>query len=375
MKISSILSSGLQAGHSKKINKHIVIVGSANHRLNAMAPSSRLSIAAVLRKRYTKVGITVVNNVDDLDALIAKKPDLVVLGMKLILLEPEKSYDDSKKIWLASYLEEHGIAYTGSDSIALGLEVDKHDAKLTAITAGLRSSAFFISTMSSPTFRHNLQFPLFVKPTNRRASKGIDEQSVVYSDADLRAKIQSIHRVCSSDALIEEYLPGREFSVAVIRQQSSGRLLAMPIELTTPADKNGHSILSQSVKNADSETVLPVHDTKLQRSLSALAIGVFEALGARDYGRIDMRLDRHGKPSFIEANLMPGLSAHGYLSRCFYLHQGIPYPDMILAIAELGLRQRHNVPRSALHKEDSTGFLEVELASLRTRNQQLQRND
>jgi D-alanine-D-alanine ligase len=361
MNISSILSNGIQTSKTKTINKYIEIVGSANPRLNAMAPSSRLSIAATLRKRYAKVGISIVNNIDDLDALVAKKPDLVVLGIKLVLLEPAKSYDESKKVWLASYLDEHGIAYTGSDATALGLEVDKHDAKLTAITAGLRSSEFFISTMSSPRFSHNLQFPLFVKPTNRGDSKGIDEQSVVYSDTNLRAKIQSIHRVCSSDALIEEYLPGREFSVAVIRQQSSGKLLAMPIELTTLADKKGHSILSQSVKNADSETVLSVHDNKLKHSLNALAIGVFEALGARDYGRIDMRLDKHGKPSFIEANLMPGLSTHGYLARCFYLNKRIAYSDMILAIVALGLTRSRYEHRTEL-PEDSTSLLDTELA-------------
>ncbi len=351
MKITSILSNGLQTISSKKINNYIEIVGSTNPRLNAMAADSRLTVATTLRKQYARVGITIVNNMKDLEALVAKKPDLVVLGMKLILLDPTKSYDDSPKLWLSAYLDENDIAYTGSDTDALALEYDKHQAKQRTIDLGLQSSAFFISTITNPIFKHSLQFPLFVKPTNRGDSKGIDEQSVVYSDSDLKAKILSIHNGCSSDVLIEEYLPGREFSVAVIRQAYSGDLLAMPIEITTPTDKRGHSFLSEAVKDADTEKVLAVHDNELKNSLNDLAIGVFKALDARDYGRIDMRLDNHGKPSFIEANLMPGLSDHGYLSRCFYLNQRMLYADMILAIVALGLTRTRTELRVTLLEE------------------------
>jgi D-alanine-D-alanine ligase len=314
-----------------------------------MGSHSRLSVVQALRKHYTEVGITIVNNMDDLKVLVAKKPDLVVLGMKLVLLDPTKSYSDSPKVWLSSYLEENGIAHTGSDADALALEFDKHKAKQKTVSAGLQSSAFFISTIANPTFNHGLRFPLFVKPANRGGSKGVDERSVVYSDADLKAKILSIHNDCGSDALIEEYLPGREFSVAVIRQLHSDDLLAMPIEITTPADKRGHSFLSEAVKEADTEKVSAVTDPELKDLLNTFAIGVFKALGSRDYGRIDMRLDSQGQPSFIEANLMPGLSDHGYLSRCFYLNERVSYHDMILDIVALGFKRN----RTALSNDFS----------------------
>ncbi len=361
MKTTTIFSNVSRTTRLKKINKYIEIVGSTNPRLNAMARDSRLTIATTLRKQYKKVGITVVNNMDDLEELVAKKPDLVVLGMKLILLDPSKSYDDSPKMWLSTYLEKNNIAYTGSDTDALMLEFNKHEAKQTTIKAGLRSSAFFISSLAKPNFSHNLNFPLFVKPTNRGDSKGIDERSVVYSEDALRAKIKSIHSDCISDALIEEYLPGREFSVAVIQQPYSDSLLAMPIEITTPLDSRGHSFLSEAVKDADAEVVLAVDDNKLKKSLNALAIGVFKALGSHDYGRIDMRLDNQGQPSFIEANLMPGLSTHGYLARCFYLNQQIPYQEMILAVVELGLMRSQSAQQVTL-PENSVELFVTELA-------------
>jgi D-alanine-D-alanine ligase len=318
------------------IDTYIEIVGSSNPRLNAMAQDAQSTILAVLRKKYTKVGTTIVDNMSDLDKLVAKKPDLVILGMKLVLLDTTKSYDDSPKIWLSDYLESHNIAYTGSDTEALIIEFDKPIAKQKVMDAALQSSAYFISSIKQPVFAHNLKFPLFVKPTNRGDSKGIDEMSVVYSQPELEAKITAIHDECSSDALVEEYLSGREFSVAVIRQADSNALLAMPIEITSPVDAKGNSFLSEAVKYADSERVLAIDDAALKDELNALAIGVFEALGSRDYGRIDMRLDSMGTPSFIEANLMPGLSDHGYLSRCFAINEDISYEDMILSIAELG---------------------------------------
>jgi D-alanine-D-alanine ligase len=320
------------------IDKYIEIVGSSNPRLNAMATDAIETIRTVLSKKYTKVGNTVVDNMADLEALVAKKPDLVILGMKLVLLDPAMGYDDSRKVWLSDYLEEHAIAYTGSSTAALTIEFDKPVAKQKVMDASLQSSKYFISSIKQPIFEHNLEFPLFVKPTNRGDSKGIDEMSVVYTQPELEAKITSIHAGCSSDALIEEYLSGREFSVAVIAQ-ASGNLLAMPVEITTPADAKGNSFLSEAVKDADTEQVLAIDDDLLKDKLNALAIGVFEALGSRDYGRIDMRLDSRGEPNFIEANLMPGLSDHGYLSRCFAINEDIGYEDMILSIADLGIQR------------------------------------
>jgi D-alanine-D-alanine ligase len=328
----------------KKIDKYIEIVGSSNPRLMSMDKGSQLTILAALSKRYTKVTITTVGDMADLERLVAKKPDLVVLVMKRILLDSSKSYDDSPKVWPSSYLKKKNINFTGSDTEALALEFDKNEAKQKVIDVGLQSSAYFISRINQPTFKHNLRFPLFVKPTNRGASKGIDEKSVVYSQLELESKILSIHNDCSSDALIEEYLPGREFSVAVIKRPNSDELLAMPIEITAPADKQGNSFLSESVKKADSEKVLAISNPELKDAVNALAVGVFRALGSRDYGRIDMRLDSLGVPSFIEANLMPGLSDHGYLSRCFYINEHVGYDDMILSIINLGLErttQRH----------------------------------
>lgn len=322
-----------------KIDKHIVIVGSKDPRLSAMSGKSRQAILDVLRKYYTRVSITIVDGMSDLEKLVAVQPDLVILGMKQAQADPLLSHDESPLVWLSDYLDEHGIAFAGSNANAMALQFDKHIAKQKVLDAGLQSSAYFVSSADKPTFSHNLTFPLFVKPADRGGGSGIDEQSVVRTDAELQAKILSLHDKYGSDVLIEEYLVGREFSVAVVKHQTSGELVAMPIEIVAPADAQGNMFLSAAVKEADLEKVVALNDSVLKDMVSALALNAFEALDSRDYGRIDLRLDAQGVPSFIEANLMPGLSSHGYLFRCLNLNAGTTYDEMILSIVDTGLER------------------------------------
>ena len=314
--------------------------------MSAMSKTTRLSVLTTLQKKYTRVEISVVDTLQDLEALVAKKPDLVILGRRSIRLEPEEGDTGGSKLWLSDYLTENDIDFIGSGTSSLQLQLDKSAAKQHVLDAGLQSSAYFISTMKEPSFKHKLTFPLFVKPTDRGHSKGIDEQSVVHTHAELQAKIISIHDGIKSDALVEEYLPGREFSVAVIEDADGGHM-AMPIEILSPTDENGYNFLSSAVKRADSEEVVYVADGTLKMTVNDLAIDVFKSLGARDYGRIDIRLDGHGAPCFIEANLTPGLSNHGYLARCFFINEQIDYDDMIFAIVGLGFKRTtyFNLPR------------------------------
>jgi D-alanine-D-alanine ligase len=323
-----------------KINMHIEIVGSTNARVDAINPGSRLTVQAALKERYTTVGITIVNNIADLEALIAKKPDLVVLGIKRVPLDETVSYDESPKIWPSDYLNKHGIVFTGSDTKAFDLVADKQVAKQKIIDAGLHSAAYFVADKVGSMPSHALRFPLFVKPTNRSASQGIDEMSVVYNQAALTAKVADMHASLDGSALIEEYLPGREFSITVIRQPLSESLLALPLEISNAPDTNGNSFLSQAVKKADIENYGAVSDPVLKKTLSTLAIDAFTVLGARDYARIDMRLNAAGVPHFIEANLMPGLADSSYLIQAFTFNNHGSYPEMVRSIVSLALERR-----------------------------------
>lgn len=331
-----------------KVNKHIEIVCSTGIGLGSMNHESRTAAQGVLAKHYTKVGITIVNNLTDLKALVAKQPDLVFLGMKFVSADPALGMHDLNKIWVTQYLDEHGIPYTGSSQVAHELELNKALAKQRVLDVGLNTSRFFVALQSGEPLRHEqpLDFPLFVKPTNRGGGQGIDSQSVAHNFDELQSKINSIAIKFRTDSLVEEYLPGREFSVAIMKQEYLDVSLAMPIELIAEKDIRGARFLSRKVKSSNAEQALKVTDQVVRHAVCALALDVFYALGARDYGRIDIRLDKNGIPQFLEANLLPSLiSGYGSFPKACLLNKGIDYESMILRITKLALS------RSATNKK------------------------
>jgi D-alanine-D-alanine ligase len=96
------------------------------------------------------------------------------------------------------------------------------------------------------------------------------------------------------------------------------------------------------VKSSNTEQAIEVIDKNIKTKVTTLATEVFYALGARDYGRIDIRLDAHGTPHFLEANLIPSLiSGYGSFPKACMLNIDLDYESMILSIARLGLA--HNM--------------------------------
>lgn len=322
-----------------KIDKHIEIVSSTISGLSSMGKKSRDDALNLLSKHYAKVRITLINDLKDLETLVARQPDLVFLGIKFL---PNSSLNTAypEKIWISRFLDEHGIAYTGSDQMAHQLEADKPLAKQRIIGAGLETAKFYIAGQGRHLVKGDirLSYPIFIKPTSRGGGAGIDSDSVVHSFEQLTSKVESIAARFQSDSLLEEYLPGREYSVAILKDEHSADFFVMPIELIAPPDINGERILSNQVKISDSEKFAEVSDKIIKSKLMTLAINAFEAIGARDYGRIDIRLDKIGTPQFLEANLIPSLvDGYGNFPKACMLSIGLNYENMILSIARLGL--------------------------------------
>jgi D-alanine-D-alanine ligase len=297
-----------------------------------MSQVSADAILKVLKDNFVQAGITTVDNLSDLQALVDSKPDLLFLGMQYV----HDDSDKKSKVWLSNYLDERGIAYTGSSYGAHILELNKHKAKQAVADAGLKTSPFVVmkdcdrmaDTLSQ------LTFPMFVKPTNKGGGAGIDVNSVVRNEKELRLKVGLLTENNWTKSLVEQYLTGREFSVAII--DGDNGLTAMPIELIAQPDENGLSILSRNVKASNNESVLAVSEPGVYESVTSLAIKAFKALGARDYGRIDIRMDDKGAPHFLEANLIPSLiEGYGSFPKACLLNHDLDYEPMILRIVDL----------------------------------------
>jgi len=323
-----------------KINKHIEIVRSLAPGLSSMGHKSAIMMKRVLEQQYEQVGISLVSDLSDLKRLATKQPDLVFLGVKRVPVNSIRP--TGARVWTAAYLDQQGIAYTGSNATAIALDFSKPAAKRLIKASGLNTADYFAA-------RHGeynagsvlpLNYPLFVKPPNTGGGKGIGADSVVRDFAAFEQKVERIHRDFGTSALVETYLPGREFSVALLETLDSDELIAMPIELITEQNDQGDRILGQTIKAADTEHAITVPDGPTKQAVVNLAIKAYRALGARDYGRIDIRLDEHGTPHFLEANLIPGLAQHdftSYFTTAAWLNQALDHQSMILHITELGL--------------------------------------
>lgn len=324
-----------------KIQSHIEIVVTNTDNLNLMSESTVEAVRESLDKNYQKVSVTIIEDENDLNKLIQKKPDLVFSGVKYLDFDSQSEKRSSKKhIWLSSILKKHGINHTGSETQALKLEMNKVKAKKVLLKQEILTSNFF--TAVPDQFNTNsilpIAFPLFIKPTHEGCGKGIDDSSVVRNFKQFKEKVFQLYGEENAEVLVEKYLSGREFTVGIINNSSTKELEAFPVELIPQINSRGDSFLSAQAKQEDLESVIHIKEKAIFKEVSEFAKKAFEALGARDYGRIDLRMDQDNRIHFLEANLIPGIGK-GYFTRALKMVEKTSHAKMINNLAALALNR------------------------------------
>ncbi|MHA1134616.1 MAG: hypothetical protein ACTSRM_10090, partial [Alphaproteobacteria bacterium] len=210
----------------------------AAHRDNVGIELDERLVLKILSASYRHVSITQISTRSDLEQLAARQPDLVFSGVKYFSF-------DGHDVWLNDFLDLHGIAYLASGKAALDKEHDKVRAKRIMQAANVATANFFSTAPEEhPTAESiPLAFPLFVKPVDGGDSRGVDADSVVHDIEGFRRKVHDIRKTHLSRALVETHLSGREYSVGVLEDASSGTLRAMPIEIVAAPNRNGDRIL------------------------------------------------------------------------------------------------------------------------------------
>jgi len=322
---------------SGKINKSIEIVvvpklaDPSINQINVGIILDEILIYKILSKHYKNVAITEIKTKKDLTRLALRKPDLVFSGVKFF-------HFNNKKIWLNDYLELNDILYIASNKSSLLKESNKSRAKKIMQKSNIDTADFFTTGPGEHINKKTIPipFPLFIKPITGGDSRGIDKNSIAYNYSSYKKKILEIKKNQCSRCLVEKYLPGKEYSVGVFKDNITGIIEAMPIEIIVKKNINGHHILDFNIKKNDEEKVIAVLNVKIFKQLSFLAKKSFIALEGKSFGRIDFKMDSLGKPHFIEANLMPGIRK-GYFYRSCLLNLNINYEEMILKITANGL--------------------------------------
>ncbi|MCW8964092.1 MAG: D-alanine--D-alanine ligase [Gammaproteobacteria bacterium] len=323
---------------------HIEIITTPNDALKESGFGSLTACNSVLdtvKKMGHSVRLNVCESKNDLDDVVKRKPELVVLAVKYI---PVIHEDD---VWLSGYFAQHGINYTGSSREVLKFDSNKVLAKTHLSNKGIKTANYFIATPSQYKNESELPvaFPLFLKPLDAANGNGIDDLSYVTNFSDYKSKVISLYDSFNQPVLAEEYLDGREFTVAVIKAHNK-KLTVSAVEVIPLTSSHGLRILGAQAKKDDSEKLIEIIDDDVKNSVATLAVEAFNALGVRDYGRIDIKTNNHGECFFMEANLVPGMTyGSSYFPEACSIAHEFSYDKVIELLLDGSLnRASSNIP-------------------------------
>ena len=206
-------------------------------------------------------------------------------------------------------LDLYEIPYTFSDPLVMSLCLHKGMTKQIIRDAGLITADFIVVHSFEEDNLVAFDPPFFIKPVAEGTGIGITAKSVIYSLKDLKDACRDLIEQFRQPVLIEEFLPGREFTVGLAGTGKDARVLGtMEICLLDRAEKEVYSLENKEdwERRVEYKPVRPEKDP-LIGDVETLALKSWNVLGCRDGGRIDIRCDRFGRPAFIEVNPLAGL--------------------------------------------------------------------
>ena len=205
-------------------------------------------------------------------------------------------------VWVADVLDEMGIPYIGPSARTMKNLIGKFDTHEILAAHGVRVPRHLLCPPASSSEVDF--FPAFVKPNGESRSVGISEKSVAETPETLAAQVEFVRRELGQAALIEEYLPGKEYTVMVIGNGSKREIL--PGLVTVPPERYGKYPILRSDMRGVGLTRISIPDDHREEA-AELASAACDALGCDDHVRIDMREDASGKLRIMEVNGIPGL--------------------------------------------------------------------
>lgn len=244
-----------------------------------------------------------------------------------------------RESYVPSMLEAYQIGYTFSDPLVCAITLDKSFAKRIVRDSGLPTPKFGIIESTEDICNISLEYPLFAKPVAEGAGKGINHNSRIESQDQLMNICEYLLGRFEQPVLVEEFLPGREFTVGVLGNGNDAYVLGI-MEIVIPFDTKG-AIYSYIAKEQCEQLVnyLPYHNGSLYKQLEQLALESYRVLQCRDAARVDIRCDGKGVPCFLEINPLPGLHpAHSDLPM-IATQEGMSYKELIDAIISNALKR------------------------------------
>lgn len=272
--------------------------------------------------------------------LLGRLPDL---GVDIVFNICEGIGNRNRESEVPVVLDIFKVPYVGSDGLALGLTLDKVMAKKVFNADGVPTPKYFIANGSFHDRDYDgMRFPLIVKPRHEGSSKGISEKSIVADKKSLKKQIEKTVATYRQAALVEEFIAGKEFTVLVIGNDPPEALAPVQIQILGKLDVGDLVYTSRRLMTDEVEYVCPARISKaLDRKLRDIAVRAYQSVDCRDFGRVDFRVDKKGRPYVLEINPLPSLSTEDVFP-LIATAEGMTYDELILRILDIAV-QRHGL--------------------------------
>lgn len=232
------------------------------------------------------------------------------------------------------------LEYTGSDAACMAISLNKATAKRLVASEGILTPAFAVLRSGDEALPSGFAFPAIVKPIAEGSSKGILEKQVAESERELRAIARTLLDRYRQPVLAEAFLPGREFTIALLGERDPRALPIMEIVFTDRRERFPIYSFKSKFESVGVENKVPCDiDASLRSELTRVAKASFAALGCRDIARVDLRLDAQGRVHFIECNPLPGM-APNFSDLCVMAKsEGTEYEALVAEILAPAVRR------------------------------------
>ncbi len=248
---------------------------------------------------------------------------------------------------IPALLDAYGIPYVFSDSLILAVSLHKGMTKSIVRERGVPTPDFRVINNQAEIAHVDLPFPLFLKPVGGGTGMGINAYSIVRDTVSLHQVASRLLADFSQPVLVEDFLEGREFTVGITGTGSKSRAVAvMEIVVDAASDQGIYSYKTKQEYLQFAKYHLVGGD--IGRECEQVALQAWNALGCRDGGRIDLKMDSRGRVNFLEVNPLAGLnpvdSDLPILSRL----AGVGYAQLIGRIMESAMERIAVVPERCI---------------------------
>ena len=244
-------------------------------------------------------------------------------------------------------LEMLRIPFVGGDGLTLGLTLDKVMTKKILVAEGIPTPKFAEIHDPQASWRVDLPFPLIVKPRFEGSSKGLHNSSLVNTPEELQRQAKWLIDTYRQPALVEEFIEGQEFTVAIIRNDPPEPQPIVQIQIDGKLDLGKLFYTFECIRSGSNYICPAPIDAALRARLDTVALETYRAVDCRDFGRVDIRVDRAGRPYVLEINPLPSLSTEDVF-QFVAKAQGLTYDGIIneilnAALLRTGLKPREEV--------------------------------